>query len=150
MARTIIFKVSYLGHCGRGARKQVVRRIEMEETQSLDDLHEAIIYRSFKWDNPHLYSFFMDNKPYLKDRAMEYTCEEHVNLDFNGPNSSCTKLKELGLSKDQKFLFVFDFGDGHNFEIVVEGFGETKKGTSYPVILEAIGEAPEQYAGAEG
>ncbi len=118
----------------------------MEETQSLDDLHEAIIYQSFKWDDPHLYSFFMDNKPYSRDRAMEYTCEDHINMDFNGPNSSCTKLKELDLSKNQKFLFVFDFGDGHHFEILVEGFSESKKETVYPFIIEEIGDAPEQYA----
>ena len=122
----------------------------MKETQSLDDLHEAIIYQSFKWDDPHLYSFFMDNEPYSRNKAMEYTCEEHINVDFNSPNSSNAKLKELNLSKNQKFLFMFDFGDGHNFEIQVEGFGESKKETKYPVILEEIGEAPEQYPEIEG
>lgn len=145
MTNTIIFKVSYLGHCGRGTRKKVIRRIELKETQSLDDLHEAIIYQSFKWDDPHLYSFYMDNMPHSRDRAMEYTCEEHINMDFNGPNSSSTKLKELNLFKEQKFLFVFDFGDSHHFEILVEDFGESKKGTVYPVVLEETGDAPEQY-----
>lgn len=147
MAKTITFKVSYLGHCGRGNRKKVVRRIELKETQNLDDLHEAIIYQSFKWDDPHLYSFYMDKMPHSRDRATEYTCEEHINMDFNGPNSSCTKLKELNLVKDQKFLFVFDFGDGHHFEILVEDFGESKKGAIYPVVFEEIGVAPEQYVG---
>lgn len=39
------------------------------------------------------------------------------------PNSSNTKLKELNLKKNQKFLFIFDFGDEHSFGIIVEGFG---------------------------
>jgi len=47
---------------------------------------------------------------------------------------------------NQKFLFVFDFGDDHQFGINVEGFGEAEKGKEYPCILEEKGKAPRQYA----
>lgn len=52
--RTVVFQVYYLGQMGAGFSRRVTRKIEMKETQTLDDLHEAIIYRSFGWDDPHM------------------------------------------------------------------------------------------------
>ena len=136
-----------MGHCGIGYKEKVIRKMEFKETQTLDDLHEGIIYQAFKWDDPHLYSFFLDNKPYSRNRQLEYSCSDHLNIDtdFDDPNSTNIKLKELNLKNKQKFLFVFDFGDDHHFEIEVEDFGEAKKGKKYPNILEETGIAPEQY-----
>lgn len=144
--KTIIFTVYYLGHCGCGFSRKVTRKIELKDAQTLDDLHEVIIYKSFGWDDPHMYSFFFDNKPYSKNLKMEYSCNPEAD-DFTEekPNSSTTKLKELNLKKNQKFLFVFDFGDDHQFGINVEGFGEVQEGKKYPLILEEKGKAPKQY-----
>lgn len=144
--RTIIFKVYYLGQCGRGFSRKVERRIEMKDMQSLDDLHEAIIYSAFGWDDPHMYSFHFDNVPYSKSRKMEYSCDPEPDMSGGTkPNSTKTKLKDLNLKKNQKFLFVFDFGDDQQFGINVESFGEIEKGRKYPVILEEKGKAPKQY-----
>ncbi len=144
--KTIIFRVYYLGQCGSGFSRKIERRIELKETQTLDDLQEAIIYQSFSWDDPHLFSFFFDNKPYSKNRKMEYTNDTQGDM-FTGEKakSSKTKLRVLNLKKKQKFLFIFDFGDDHHFSIIVEGFGEVEKGRDYPNILEEKGKAPKQY-----
>ena len=143
--KTTIFLVYYLGQCGCGFEREVTRKIELKETQTLDDLHEAIIYKSFGWDDPHMYSFFFDNIPYSKNRKNEYSCHPESNFDGEKPKSSNIKLKYLNLRKNQKFLFVFDFGDDHQFGIQVEGFGKIQKGKKYPLILEKKGKAPEQY-----
>ncbi|MEK6872217.1 MAG: hypothetical protein AABX16_04910 [Nanoarchaeota archaeon] len=143
MIKTIIFHVEYL--C---SEEKIIRKIELLENQTLDDLHEAIIYKAFGWDDPHMYSFFMDNKAYSQNRKMEYHCDPDGEMEFfneGKPNSSNTKLKELNLKKKQKFLFIFDFGDDHMFSIRVHDFSEAKKETKYPVIIEEIGKAPEQY-----
>jgi len=147
MSKTIIFMIYYLGQCGCGFSREVARKIELKETQTLDDLHEAIIIQSFGWDDPHMYSFHFDNIPYSKNRSKEYSCDPEPDM-FNGakPNSTKVKLKGLNLKKNQKFLFVFDFGDDHQFGINVEGFGEAEKGKEYPRILEEKGKAPRQYA----
>lgn len=71
---TVIFQVNYLGQLGGGFSREVTRKIEME-SQTLDDLQDAIIYRSFGWDDPHLYSFFFDSTPYTQNRKMEYSCD---------------------------------------------------------------------------
>ena len=143
--RTVVFQVCYLGQMGAGFSRQVTRKVEMKGTQTLDDLHEAIIYRSFGWDDPHMYSFF-DNIPYTQDRRMEYSCDTTPDpLDGGKANSASTKLGRLNLKKKQKFLFLFDFGDDHQFGIEVQGFGEVKIGKAYPLILEEEGRAPRQY-----
>lgn len=144
--KTVIFMIYYLGQCGCGFNRKITRKIELKETQTLDDLHEAIIYRSFGWDDPHMYSFHFDNVPYSKNRKKEYSCDPNPDT-FGGakPNSSNIKLKDLNLKTSQKFLFVFDFGDDHQFGINVEGFGEIVKGKKYPIIIEEKGKAPKQY-----
>ncbi|MCG2782717.1 MAG: plasmid pRiA4b ORF-3 family protein [Candidatus Altiarchaeales archaeon] len=144
--KTVIFDVIYMGQCGCGYEEEITRKIELKESQTLDDLHEAIIYKSFKWFDPHLYSFYLDNKPYSKNKKMEYSCDPRPDpLDGKVPNSSSIKLRELNLRKNQRFLFVFDFGDDHHVGIKVEGFGEIQKGKKYPSILEEKGKAPGQY-----
>ncbi len=144
--RTVIFVVYYLGHCGSGFSRNVIRKIELKENQTLDDLHSVIINLSFGWDDPHMYSFFFDNKPYSKNLKMEYSCDTEADT-FAGqrPKSTKTKLKNLKLKGKQKFLFIFDFGDDHHFSIKVEGFGEAVIGKKYPLILEEKGKAPKQY-----
>ena len=141
MKKTVILNVEYL--CDED---KITRKLELLEDQTLDELHEAIIYRAFGWDDPHMYAFFMDNRPYSQDRKMEYS--SHPEGDwFTGkkPNSTKTKLKDLKLEKKQKFLFIFDFGDDHMFSIKVQDFSEVKEGIKYPLILEKNGESPEQY-----
>lgn len=145
--KTVILVVYYLGQCGCGFSREVTRKIELKETQTLDDLHEAIIYQSFGWDDPHMYSFHLDNIPYSKDRSKEYSCDPDPDM-FGGkkPNSTKTQLEDLNLKKNQKFLFVFDFGDDHQFGINTEGFGEVEKGKKYPHIIEQKGKSPKQYS----
>lgn len=148
---SIVFRVTYLGQGGHGYNEHIERTIVMKETQSLHDLHEAIIHDGFEWEDPHLYSFFMDNQPPQKgrDKSMEYTLDDDPNSpvgqDINSPGSSYTLLKHLDLKLEQKFLFLFDYGDDHHFEIQVTDFGEVEKGKSNPRILSKKGKAPEQY-----
>ena len=146
MEKTIIFHIVYLGQGGCGFSRKVERKIEAKETNTLDDLHEAIIYNAFGWDDPHMYAFHLDNKPYSKNVKLTYSCDTTPDMfDGSKPNSSNKKLKDLKLKKNQRFLFIFDFGDDHFFGITVKGFGEITKGEIYPKVIEEKGKAPKQY-----
>jgi hypothetical protein len=138
---TIIFNVEYL-NC-----RWIKRKIELLESNSLDDLYKSIIHVSFRWDDPHMYSFFMDNIPFSRDANMEYSCNPKSLIEIDGimRKSTKTKLRELNLKEGKKFVFIFDFGDKHRFRITVEGFSEAKEGIKYPVILEQKGKSPKQY-----
>ena len=139
--KTIIFCVEYLNS------RWIKRKIEFLENQTLDDLHDAIIYKSFGWDDPHMYSFFMDNIPFSRTADREYSCSPKSLIEIDGVmrKSTKTKLKQLNLKEGQKFVFIFDFGDKHRFRITVNGFSESGKEEKYPKILEEKGRAPKQY-----
>ena len=139
--KTIIFKVSYLGICGCGGTT-LERTIEMKETQTLQQLHDAII-KELQWQDDHLYSFFLSNKAWDNNKKYEYT-----RPDQDEPleaNSAKIAISKLCLKQKQKFVYVFDFGDDHQFRIQVKKFGKTIKGKKYPLTLEAKGKTFEQY-----
>jgi len=139
--KTIVFEISYLGICGCGGRK-FERTIEMRETQTLQGLHNVII-KELRWDDDHLYSFFMDNKAWSNNKECEYARPgQEEPLDSN---SASIPLNKLGLKPEQKFLYIFDFGDDHQFRIQVKGFGKTTAGKKYPLTAEAKGKAFMQY-----
>ena len=164
---TLIFKVTYLGHLGAGWKEEVSRVIELRETQTLVDLHNAI-QEEMGWDDPHLYSFFMDGKVWSQNLEQEYVHPQlhrylqgkraMLSVDYmwyptenfpwrmeRRPRSADTPIKTLELRKRRRFLYLFDFGDQHHFKIKVVGFGEAKKGEKYPKLVESAGKSPPQY-----
>jgi Plasmid pRiA4b ORF-3-like protein len=144
--RTVIFQVYYLGQGGAGFSREVTRKIEVRDTQTLEDLHYAIIFMAFGWEEGHMYSFHLDNIPYSGARGMEYNCLPQPDpTTGEKPKPTSTKLKDLNLKEGQRFLFVFDFGDDQQFGIEVAGFGRSRSKAPYPMILERKGRAPKQY-----
>ena len=133
--QTIIFKVMFR------RRKGMWRKIELKAKDTLEDLHDAI-QDAFDWDNDHLYSFFMDGKFRNGDPDMEYTCpfepEGRKTVDK-------AKLGFFGFKTGDKFAYLFDFGDCHEFEIEVVGFGIVEKDKDYPLVIESKGKSLEQY-----
>jgi len=139
--KTVVFKISYLGACGCGGRK-FERTMELKETQTLVNLHGAII-KELRWQDDHLYSFFLDDEAWSDNRECEYT-----RPDRDEPleaNSAKIPLNKLGLKQGQKFVYVFDFGDDHRFRIQVKGFAKTIAGRKYPSTVEAAGKPFKQY-----
>lgn len=133
--QTIIFKVMFK------YRKGTWRKIELKATDNLEDLHDAI-QDAIEWDNDHLYSFYMDNKFKKHDFDMEYTSPHEPE---GRKTADKAKVGMFGFSKNQKFAYLFDFGDNNRFEVEVVGFGAVDKSKDYPVVLESKGESPEQY-----
>jgi len=95
--------------------KQCYRHIQISENLTLKKLHD-IIQVSFDFDDDHLYAFFMNNKPW--DRREKYICSRD-DMDGARGYADKTKLSSLGLHKDMKFLYLFDFGDEWWFQIKV-------------------------------
>lgn len=143
--KTIVFKLLYLGICGSGGKK-FERTIEFNETQTLIDLHDAIM-KELKWDDDHLYSFFLDNNVWSKNKDSEYTRPNQE--DALEANSADISLNKLGFKLGQKFAYIFDFGDEHTFRIQVKNIGKAIAGQKYPLTIEAVGKPFEQYPEAE-
>ena len=57
-----------------------------------------------------------------------------------------TTIASLNLQHDQRFLYLFDYGDEWRFNVRLDRIGaEEEAGVEYPRIVEAIGDPPPQY-----
>lgn len=137
---TYSFKVHhrYLG-------KGVHRVIEVKSEQTLEDLHLAI-QSAFEWDNDHLYAFHLDGDS--RNESFEFQGSP-VMFDnpfgADAPPANEAILGKLGLSLHHKFLYLFDFGDNHEFEVEVVAITPKAKRAKYPRIVESKGESFPQY-----
>jgi hypothetical protein len=136
-ARKGMVKTYLLRICHR-ALKHVWRDIEIAADQTLEDLH-LMIQWAFAWSDDHLYSFFMNGRAW--DR----------NAEVGSPWSDCSlhthqvKIGALDLKPGRRFLYLFDYGDNHEFDISVVRIDPVANRADYPRIVAARGPAPQQY-----
>jgi len=120
--------------------KTVSRTIELRSEQSLEDLHLAI-QQALRWDNDHLYSFYLnstldDDQRYRFASPME---EDEPQWTTDGV------IGALGLMLKHTFLYYFDYGDSHEFEVQVVGIRPQAEPSEYPRLIASTGKAPPQY-----
>lgn len=58
--------------------------------------------------------------------------------------ATSVKVESLDLKPEQKFLYLFDYGDEWHFEVEFLKNGHSEK-AHYPRIIDSKGAAPEQY-----
>jgi hypothetical protein len=129
---TYTLKVTYLRD------PDVWRTIEIAAHQTLDTLHYAI-QDAVDFDRDHLYSFFMSNRAWDEDGS-------YSSPYADGRSATDVRIADLHLRMRQRFLYLFDYGDDHRFEVqLIEVNPEAAKDRNYPRIVEVHGADPEQY-----
>ncbi len=132
--QTFVFRVS-LARARRGT-DAISRTIALSSEHTLDDLHLAIQH-CFRFDNDHLYAFYMDGKPYSRDAYNDPGGGE-------GPLADEATLGLLDLYPHQRILYLFDFGDSWKFDVeLLEVRDEHHKGR--PKVVAKTGGALQQY-----
>lgn len=101
---------------GRG--RDIYRNIEICGNSTLNQLC-VVILKAFDFIDEHLYEFCMDNRMYSADAYQS-------DPEGDEPSADVT-LDEVGLSKGQKFLLHYDFGDDWMFTITVLKISEVQK-----------------------
>jgi hypothetical protein len=119
--------------------KRIYRIVELRSRQTLEDLHFAI-QRAIKWDADHLYSFFMNGK--LFDDSYTVCCPYQ---EEQPPWTDDVAIGELGLSVKNTFVYYFDYGDSHQFDVEVVEIRPMAEPGEYPRVVGSRGEAPSQY-----
>jgi hypothetical protein len=130
---TYALKVNFQGD------KSFYRTIEIRSDDTLYDLHRAI-QNALEWDDDHLYSFYLSGQLYDEGSKFVSSFEEEGPLfvdDF--------PLNELGLTKGHTFIYYFDYGDSHVFEVTVVGINPTPAPGSYPRVIDQKGKRVPQY-----
>lgn len=119
--------------------KDIFRTIAIGAHHTLHNLHEAI-QAAYKFDNDHLYAFYMDNERYSDERYESPWSEE-------GPFADAVKIGALNLYVGQQFLYLFDFGDEWLFAITLLTIDTTGAAPKTPKIIDKQGKNPKQYSG---
>lgn len=115
----------------------IYRTMALGASATLEDLHGAI-QDAFKFDDDHLYAFYMDGERYSDEAYNDPRGEE-------GPFASDVKLGELELTPGQRFLYLFDFGDNWEFWVTVLEINPEQPELAAPKIIDKKGKAPKQY-----
>lgn len=118
-------------------RKNLWRRLAIRADSTFDRLAHSII-DAYAFDHDHLYMFE------YKSRRGTYRHLYHPYMD-EGPWASDVLIGEAPLHLGQMLIFTYDFGDNWQFEVALEEITQPEPDETYPRVLEAQGEPPEQY-----
>lgn len=134
-----VFKATMTDHRAAGA---VWRRLAVPATDTLDELAYAILGAFAFDDSEHLYEFrYVDQLGKGRVYYHPYTDE--------GPYASEIAVGDTGLPVRGMMKFMFDYGDSWRFTLRLERIGPPVGKKATIEVLEAAGEAPEQYPSAE-
>ena len=114
------------------------RDIELAEDQNLEDLHLAI-QQAYGWYDDHLYSFYMSGKAW--DSSSEIGCP----WSDSRLHTHQVQVGLLELKEGQKFLYLFDYGDNHEFDVTLLNIDTEAKKGKYPKVVAKQGKSPPQY-----
>jgi hypothetical protein len=120
------------------ALPKVWRDIEIAEDQTLEDLHLAI-QRAYEWDDDHLYSFFMSGREWDQGSEIGSPWSE------TRRHTHQVEMGSLDLKPGKKFLYLFDYGDNHEFDVQILTTNPSAPKGSYPKVVGQKGKAPPQY-----
>jgi hypothetical protein len=125
--------------------KKCYREIAIDAYATLTDLHLAIQHL-FKFDDDHLYAFFMDGG--IRSRAENHFIyfDDRADMEMSRQSAAEIQLGGLQLCENQEFMYLFDFGDCWEFLIDVLAIVPEKqlKKAAYKT-LKVVGKAPKQY-----
>ena len=112
--------------------------IEIDAESTLEDIH-YVIQSAVKFDNDHMYEFYISRTENSHDRTI---------FDNENEKIYTTTLDDLyPLKKNMNLYYMFDYGDCWLFKIskTRKKPHEPVKGVEYPVLIEEKGVPPEQY-----
>jgi len=113
------------------------------EDQTLEDLHLQIQV-TFAWNDDHLYSFFIGDG--LGGKMSEVGSPWSDTL----LHTHLATIGELGLAPGRRLLYLFDYGDNHEFDVEVIDLNPLAPKGKYPKILSYPGiNKPKQYPFAD-
>lgn len=122
--------------------KKCYRTIRCSPKHTFEDLHLAI-QDAFEFDNDHLYSFYLDGKRYSRYAINSPYSEEP-------PYADEVCLGNERLVNRQRILYLFDYGDCWEFDIVLNIKNESGTDLPNPEIVKSVGDPPEQYPDYDG
>jgi hypothetical protein len=104
----------------RGSKPPIWRRLEVPSGITLQRLH-LVIQQAFGWENDHLWVF--------STSAGEYGT---ASAELGHRSAAAKKLSDVAPQPGSRIRYTYDFGDGWEHEITVEGVLPAEPGVAYP------------------
>jgi hypothetical protein len=120
-----------------GIRPPIWRRIQVTGDTTLHQLHR-ILQTTMDWHGGHIHEFDMFGTSY-GDPANS--------MDEDILDEKKAKLDQLVSEEKERFLYLYDFGDNWEHEILVEKILPRQKGTQYPTCLKGKRTCPPEDCG---
>jgi Plasmid pRiA4b ORF-3-like protein len=136
---THVFRVSL--------ESKVYRDIEIQSAKKLYDLAGAIVGAfGFYFDHP--FGFYSLLKGNIFDSPVKY--ELFADLEDIGEPSDAGSVERTRISAafpeiGHEMTFLFDYGHGWRFHVVLIGASQKERGMKYPRVVKKAGRAPKQY-----
>jgi len=108
----------------RGIRPPIWRRVQVPGAIRLAALHE-VIQTVFGWTNSHLHQFVVADRTYGQPDDFDEAVEDE---------SGVTLAEAVG-TRTKRFLYIYDFGDNWEHDVVVENIVAGNSGSERPLCL---------------
>lgn len=118
----------------------IFRDIEIRETDTLEDLHNAIL-QSFGFDGMEMASFYISNDKWEQGEEISlFDLSETGNARLMNE----TVLNDVVHETQTKLIYVYDFFSLWTFFVELAEIVEEAEGTDYPNLMFVHGQIPDQ------
>ncbi len=124
----------------RELEPMIWRRVDVPLSSTLEALHH-IIQAAFRWQNYHLYEF------YVGERVYGVPLDEDPFDDHKIHKASAIRLKTVVERGVERFLYVYDFGDDWSHDVIVEEVRDGAGDTEYPAFVDGARRCPPEDVG---
>ena len=124
----------------RGIRPLIWRRVQVHSDVTLAHLHWVIQF-AMGWTNSHLHSFSIQEMEYSLNMPSLGFDEQDMR------NEQPVKLSKIITGEKFKFVYLYDFGDCWEHEVLVEKVLTAQGDTRYPVCVKAKRACPPEDCG---
>jgi hypothetical protein len=121
-----------------GSRPPIWRRVQVEGGVRLDRLHHTLQV-VMGWSNSHMHGFRVRQRPQRGSRLRW--------LPVEGPDEKTTSLSDLLRRPRDWCVYDYDFGDGWEHQLLLEGALARVPSERYPVVLAGRGACPPEDVG---
>ena len=119
-------------------KEDVLRDIEIEETATFEDLHHAIT-QAFGFLGNEMASFYLSNEEWIQGDEMPLEAMD-PSIESFGEKTLNTVIS----ASQHQLIYVYDFLNLWTFFIELMEVGKVITGTTYPNLIHAEGEVPEE------
>src|SRR5659263_467894 len=121
----------------RGSRPPIWRRFLVHSDVMLYELHR-ILQVVMGWTDSHLHQYRIRNT---------YYGEPDDEFGMRRQNEKKVRLNDLLRKPKDRMVYEYDFGDGWEHDLVLEGIDIVRDGEKYPIVLKGKGACPPEDVG---